>query len=102
MAWSATNIPKNPLDDIPVDIVRIVHMQACLLHCICKLRSCECQVLKGAGNAAVEGLVRHGNTSCCRDLGLGVDSCTGRLAIEHTGTVEYVLGVLLLMKEEPL
>jgi hypothetical protein len=42
MARSSSDVAQNAFDDVPMDVVRIVHMKTCLLHGIRQLRSGEC------------------------------------------------------------
>ena len=49
----ALHISEDALDQRKVWLTRIMHEQADLLHCICKIRTRQGQVLKSTGEAAV-------------------------------------------------
>ena len=94
------NVPKNALDQRPVNITGRVHMQANLLHHKLNVWSGERKVLKCANNAVVEVGVSSGLAGDGGELRLGLSRSGGRLAVSHAGTVQKIKSVLPLVKKE--
>ena len=69
----ALHIQEDALDQRKVRLTRIVHEQADLLHWICKIRSGQREVLKGAGETPVLGGIGDGGALSGRELGASVN-----------------------------
>jgi len=79
-----------------------VHEQARLIHSICKIRTCQGQVLECTRNAAVERRVIEEGTLRQGELWLGVDRCRSRLAVQHPSAFKNVFSILCLVEEEAM
>ena len=99
---SATDIAENPLDGSPVNVSRSMHMKTHLLHDILKLRSSQSEVLESTNDRPIESSIRSRITIHGRKLGLHINTRSGGLAVKHAGTLEELVSILSLMKEEAI
>lgn len=76
-------------------------MEADLLDRICDIGSSERQVSKGTGKASVNCRVCDMLANVCSEFGAGVDWCRAWVAGCHSGSVNYVGGIVLLTEEDP-
>jgi hypothetical protein len=97
-----SNVPQYPFDELKMSISWGVHEEADLLDCICKVRPGQCEVLECARKAAVKRGVVKWCTGGEGNFGGGVDRGGNRVAIEHSGSVKYLQGVLVLIKEKTM
>ena len=72
-----------------------MHVKTCLLHDVGDVRTCKCQVLKGASDASVISGICH-RVADGGEIGAGVD---GR--VRRTSVGKYLLCVLALWQDEP-
>jgi hypothetical protein len=77
-------------------------MKAHLLNSILKLRTSMSEVLESADNRPIEGRIRGRGTVSSRELGLCVDRRAHRMTVKHASTVKKLMGILPLMKKEPV
>lgn len=102
MSCRPAEVSKDALDHVIVHVTWRVHVQTHLVDCIGNLRPRECEILKGASDAAVERSIREWLSITGRCFWLRVDWSGRRFAVGHAGALEDVIGVLLLMKKEPV
>ena len=79
------DVPEHALDEGPMDVPGIVHVEARLLDGIGDVGARERQVLKSADDAAVERRIVERTSVVAGQLGLGVHGCGCRFAILHAG-----------------
>ena len=77
-------------------------MKAHLLHGILDLRSSQSEVLESTNDRPIEDSIRSRRTIRGRKLGLHITRSSGGLAVKHAGTLEELVSVLSLMKEEAI
>ena len=77
-------------------------MKTDLLNNILQVGARQGQVLQGTHNGAVEGRIRGRRALQSRDLGLGVDRRRSGLAVKYASSIEKLMGVALLVQEEPI
>ena len=99
---STLHVPEDVLDKRKVGLARIVHEQADLLHCVCKIRSSQREVLKGAGETPVLSGIGDGGALSGRELGTSVNGGRCRVTLGHACTLEKIQRVLALGEEEPV
>ena len=75
---------------------RVVHVQARLLYCIAEVGTRHGQVLKAADEAAILGSISYWTAGVGGEFGMCVDWRGHRTSVNHVGTVEELLIVLLL------
>ena len=75
-------------------------MEAHLLDSILNIRTRQGEVLESTNDAAVEGSVERRRALDGRQLSLCVDRRGSRLAVKHAGSLQKLVGILLLMQEE--
>ena len=75
-------------------------MQANLQHRKLNVWSSQREVLKSTDYGAVEGSVRRRRALDGGQLSLCNDRRGSRLAVEHVGSLQKLIGILLLMQEE--
>ena len=92
----AQSASEHPLHHGDVDVVRRMHVEAELLDGVRNIRSCQRQVLQGAGDAAEERRVGRADWLPVGDglLWLGVGRRGDGFAVEHAGVLEDVVDVL--------
>ena len=54
MVDCATKVSEYPLDKVPVDIARSMHMKTRLVYAVDDVRAREREILEGSGDAVVE------------------------------------------------
>ena len=77
-------------------------MEAHLLNSILEIRSGESEVLKRTHDGPVERGVRRRRAIRGRKLGLRIDRRGEGAAVKHTGAIEELVSILLLMKKEAI
>lgn len=99
-ACSTADVAQNPFDKALVRRRQSVHVETRLLDGVLEIWPCHCEVFEGADDVAVVRSVRsgQGRPVVFRDLAGCVNRCVAGPTIGHPGTVQQVLGVLLLMK----
>ena len=94
-------IPKNPLNQVEMRFPRSMHVEAGLLHCMSNIRMRQCEILKGACKAAVLSGIRDERTVISCKFATGVYGSRTRVALQHTGALQEVDGVLALGQHHP-
>lgn len=80
---------------------RSMHVEACLLDSMCDVGARQSQVLKGACKAAVLSGIRDERTVISCKFATGVYGSRTRVALQHTGALQEVDGVLALGQHHP-
>ena len=101
LARCAAHIAQDPLDEHPMHVFGIMHVQARLLDGIGKVGPRQGEVLECANNAAVESWVSYRCPGIAWKLRLRVHRRGRRLAVTHARAIKDVVGVLFLQEEEP-
>jgi hypothetical protein len=71
-------------------------MKTNLLDGICDIRPGEGEILKSARQTAEIRRILKRCTSICRNLGIGVNRCRERFAVNHTSPIQNIQHVLPL------
>ena len=77
-------------------------MKTHLLHGILDLRSSQSEVLESINDRPIESSIRSRRTIRGRKLGLRINRRSSGLAVKHAGTLQDLMSILLLMKEEAI
>jgi hypothetical protein len=85
-----------------MSITGSMHVEAHLLNNILELRSGESEVLKRTHDGPVERGIRRRRAIRGRKLGLRIDRRGDGAAVKHTGAIEELVSILLLMKKETI
>ena len=89
-------IPKNSLNQVEIRFLRSMHVEAGLLHFMSNIRTCQCQILKGACKTAVLSRISDERTIVGRKLATSVYGSRTQVAILHAGALEKINGILAL------
>lgn len=98
----ALDIAKNALDEIEMQNMRRVHIEASLLHGICNVWPCESQVLKRTSNTVVADRIGHERPVTHGEFRPGVNGSSGWVAMSHANPLKDLLCILPLGKEKAL
>lgn len=72
-------------------------MEANLLNHIGDVGTCKGEILKSSGEAAIECWVSDRWSCVGGKFCKSVDGCRGRISTSHSGSMNYVCGIILLV-----